>query len=157
MRNRSNTANFALQVDIKGSSSDSEDVSEVTQQPLIRRKVSNNDEIYEHHSVLQLPAENGSRHHSRVSPHEKRYESDSSVSTKELEHQISQLRRERAHIIDLLSFNWNRSNIWVELTEAKLNYIIGETGNYFLVELVGAMSHSTVQSDNRLRLFLSFI
>ena len=49
-------------------------------------------------------------------------------SPREIEQQIVQLQRERAHILDLLSLNWNRSNIWVELTEAKLNYIIGETG-----------------------------
>ena len=50
------------------------------------------------------------------------------TSATEVEQQILQLRRERTHILDLLSLNWNRSNIWVELTEAKLNYIIGETG-----------------------------
>ncbi|CAF4995598.1 unnamed protein product, partial [Rotaria socialis] len=51
------------------------------------------------------------------------------ATTTEIEQEILQLRRERAHILDLLSLNWSRSNIWVELTEAKLNYIIGETGN----------------------------
>ena len=51
-------------------------------------------------------------------------------SAKDIEQEISQLRRERSHILDLLSLNWNRSNIWVELTEAKLNYIIGETGEH---------------------------
>ena len=57
----------------------------------------------------------------------------SHLLTTELEQEIIQLRRERAHVLDLLSLNWNRSNIWVELTEAKLNYIIGETGkeNFF--------------------------
>ena len=49
--------------------------------------------------------------------------------TTEIEQEIIQLRRERAHVLDLLALNWSRSNIWVELTEAKLNYIIGETGN----------------------------
>ncbi|CAF4376482.1 unnamed protein product, partial [Rotaria magnacalcarata] len=49
------------------------------------------------------------------------------ATTTEIEQEILQLRRERAHILDLLSLNWTRSNIWVELTEAKLNYIIGET------------------------------
>ena len=53
---------------------------------------------------------------------------NSNLSTNEIEQEIIQLRRERAHVLDLLSLNWNRSNIWVELTEAKLNYIIGETG-----------------------------
>lgn len=83
-------SNLALQVDIKSSSSDSEDLSEVNARPL---------NIYEN-----------------------------PVVTQELEEEIVQLHRERTHILDLLSLNWNRSNIWVDLTEAKLNYIIGETG-----------------------------
>ena len=100
-------------MDIKGSSSDSEDVSEVTQRPLNRLKPS---DVYEHHSELL------------ISTNKKRSESNGNHSNKDIEHEICQLRRERTHILDLLSLNWNRSNIWVELTEAKLNYIIGETG-----------------------------
>jgi hypothetical protein len=86
-------SNLALQVDIKSSSSDSEDLSEVTTRPI---------NIYENTNLH--------------------------ISTSEIEQEISLLRRERAHVLDLLSLNWNRSNIWVDLTEAKLNYIIGETG-----------------------------
>ena len=83
-------SNLALQVDIKSSSSDSEDISEVTAQPL---------NVYENPDL-----------------------------TNEIDEEILQLRRERAHVLDLLALNWSRSNIWVDLTEAKLNYIIGETG-----------------------------
>lgn len=57
--------------------------------------------------------------------------------TTEIEQEIIQLRRERAHVLDLLALNWSRSNIWVELTEAKLNYIIGETGNSQFVRVLG--------------------
>ena len=32
-----------------------------------------------------------------------------------------------SHFIDLLSLNLDRSKTWVEMTEAKLNYMIGET------------------------------
>jgi hypothetical protein len=85
--------NLALQVDIKSSSSDSEDISDVIPQQI---------NIYEN---LNL-----------------------NISTTEIEQEILQLRRERSHVVDLLALNWDRSNIWVELTEAKLNYIIGETG-----------------------------
>jgi len=88
-------SNLVLQVDVKSSSSDSEDLSEMNTRPF---------NIYEKSS-------------------------SSSNLPGELEEEIVQLRRERAHILDLLSLNWNRSNIWVELTEAKLNYIIGETGS----------------------------
>lgn len=128
-RIRPTKAHFALQVDIKGSSSDSEDVSELTQQSVHRSKPSAKDELYEHHSELSISPRkllaSQSRQHS--SSNDKRYEQPRTSSPKEIEQQISQLRRERAHILDLLSLNWNRSNIWVELTEAKLNYIIGET------------------------------
>ncbi|CAF1306271.1 unnamed protein product [Adineta steineri] len=119
-RNRHTKANFALQVDIKGSSSDSEDISEVAQRPIHRKKSSNNDNIYEHRSELVITTRN-------ASINDKRYQQAMLSSAKEIEQQIIQLRRERAHILELLSLNWSRSNIWVELTEAKLNYIIGET------------------------------
>lgn len=85
------------------------------------------DNVYEHHSELIIkpnlrkPRQNSSNIEKRVE--------QSGTSAKDIEQQILQLRRERAHILDLLSLNWSRSNIWVELTEAKLNYIIGETGN----------------------------
>jgi len=92
-------SHLALQVDLKSLSSDSEDISDVTTQPL---------NIFEDDPHLNN-------------------------STNEIEQEIIQLRRERAHILDLLSLNWNRSNIWVELTEAKLNYIIGETGKKILL------------------------
>jgi hypothetical protein len=94
-------SHLALQVDLKSLSSDSEDISDVTTQPL---------NIFEDDPHLNN-------------------------STNEIEQEIIQLRRERAHILDLLSLNWNRSNIWVELTEAKLNYIIGETGKKILLFL----------------------
>lgn len=87
---------FALQVDLKSSSSDSEEISEVTPRPLTL------------HPYVE--------------------KSTASSSPSDLEQEILQLRRERTHVLDLLALNWNRSNIWVELTEAKLNYIIGETG-----------------------------
>lgn len=93
----------------------------MTQRPLNRLKSSTvHDDVYEHHSELVISTAGYSTKH--------RTHSSATQSTKEIEHEISQLRRERAHILDLLSLNWNRSNIWVELTEAKLNYIIGETG-----------------------------
>lgn len=95
--NHRTKSHLALQVDIKSSSSDSEDLSEMNPTIIAAARSLN---IYESPS-----SQNG-----------------------ELEQEIVQLRRERAHILDLLSLNWNRSNIWVELTEAKLNYIIGETG-----------------------------
>lgn len=101
-------SNLALQVDLKSSSSDSEDISEVTTRPILRQTPLNNNMIYEN-TVTVKP--------------------NLSISTADIEQQILQLRRERAHVLELLSLNWNRSNIWVELTEAKLNYIIGETGN----------------------------
>jgi len=69
-----------------------------------------------------------SRQHS--SSNDRRFDQPRTSSPREIEQQILQLRRERAHILDLLSLNWSRSNIWVELTEAKLNYIIGETGKH---------------------------
>jgi hypothetical protein len=90
--NHRRKSNLALQVDIKNSSSDSEDISEVTR------------------------------------PFNTYENSNLNLSTNEIEQEILQLNRERSHILDLLSLNWNRSNIWVDLTEAKLNYIIGETG-----------------------------
>jgi hypothetical protein len=105
--NRRMKSDLALQVDIKSSSSDSEDISEVTQRPLIRQTQSNMN-IYDNGSIIN-------------------------TSTNEIEQEILQLRRERSHILDLLSLNWNRSNIWVELTEAKLNYIIGETGKSIIL------------------------
>ncbi|CAF0791943.1 unnamed protein product [Rotaria sp. Silwood1] len=126
LRNRRNKANFALQVDIKGSSSDSEDVSEVTRRPFNRIKSSINDDMYEHHSELIITAPNSNKNRQHSSINNKHLE-QSIKSAKEIEQQILQLRRERAHILELLSLNWSRSNIWVELTEAKLNYIIGET------------------------------
>lgn len=95
-------SNLALQVDMKSSSSDSEDISEVNTRPILR----------------QTPLYNNS------TP----ARANLSTTTNDIEQQILQLRRERTHILDLLSLNWSRSNIWVELTEAKLNYIIGETG-----------------------------
>ncbi|CAF2306884.1 unnamed protein product [Rotaria sp. Silwood2] len=126
LRNRRNKANFALQVDIKGSSSDSEDVSEITQRPYNHIKSSINDDIYEHHSELVITTQSSNKNRQHSSINNKHLE-QSIKSAKEIEQQILQLRRERAHILDLLSLNWSRSNIWVELTEAKLNYIIGET------------------------------
>lgn len=97
---------LALQVDLKSSSSDSDDMSEVTPRATIER----------HSADLTRSL---------------------SSSCSELEHELLQLRRERTHIIDLLAMNWSRSNIWVELTEAKLNYIIGETGStYFHVFII---------------------
>jgi hypothetical protein len=91
--NHRRKSNLALQVDMKSSSSDSEDISELTTQPF---------NVYENTNL--------------------------NLSTIEIDQEIIQLNRERSHVLDLLSLNWNRSNIWVELTEAKLNYIIGETG-----------------------------
>lgn len=63
-----------------------------------------------------------------LDPTNRPVENPSHLLTTDIEQEIIQLRRERAHVLDLLSLNWNRSNIWVDLTEAKLNYIIGETG-----------------------------
>jgi hypothetical protein len=121
LRNRRTKANFSLQVDIKGSSSDSDDISELTERPINRINPLRNDEVYEHRSELVITTRNSSKTH-------KRFGHSIISSAKEIEQQILQLRRERAHILELLSLNWSRSNIWVELTEAKLNYIIGETG-----------------------------
>ncbi|CAF1116738.1 unnamed protein product [Adineta steineri] len=135
-RNRHTKANFALQVDIKGSSSDSEDISEVAQRPIHRKKSSNNDNIYEHRSELVITTRN-------ASINDKRYQQAMLSSAKEIEQQIIQLRRERAHILELLSLNWSRSNIWVELTEAKLNYIIGETD-----ALLRSLSFDATPVDN---------
>jgi hypothetical protein len=129
---RQNTANFGLQVDIKGSSSDSEDVSEVAQRSLNRMKPSTNGDIYEHHSELVITAQNPPKRRQNSSTIERQ---SARSSAKQIEQQISQLRRERTHILNLLSLNWSRSNIWVELTEAKLNYIIGETGKDFFISL----------------------
>ncbi len=85
--------------------------------------------MYEHHSELLITTRNSSKSRQNSSSNEKHLDqSITSSSSREIEKQILQLRRERSHILDLLSLNWNRSNIWVELTEAKLNYIIGETG-----------------------------
>jgi len=91
--NHRRKSNLALQVDMKSSSSDSEDISELTTQPF---------NVYENTNI--------------------------NLSTIDIDQEIIQLNRERSHVLDLLSLNWDRSNIWVELTEAKLNYIIGETG-----------------------------
>ena len=99
---RRKRTNFSRHAEMRSSSSDSEDMSEVTLRP-IRRHTS-----------------------STKSLSEKKARADRSTS--ELEQEIVQLRRERTHVLDLLSLNWNRSNIWVELTEAKLNFIIEETG-----------------------------
>jgi hypothetical protein len=133
------TSNFALQVDIKGSSSDSEDVSEVTQRPFHRLKPSTNDDVYEHHSELVISTGSSSRNRPYHVNNDQHSRSTMKTSTNQIEQEILQLRRERAHILDLLSFNWNRSNIWVELTEAKLNYIIGETGRIPIELLIQSM------------------
>ena len=108
-------SNLALQVDMKSSSSDSEDTSEIRARSIIRPTPSHNGNLYENRT---------------------RVDSNSSTPTNDIEQEILQLRRERTHILDLLSLNWNRSNIWVELTEAKLNYIIGETGKFDCCELL---------------------
>ena len=116
-------------MDIKDSSSDSDEASEVNQRPITRTKLSTNGgDLYEHHSELLITTRNPSKSRQNSSSHERRSESGQISSPRQIEQQILQLRRERAHILELLSLNWNRSNIWVELTEAKLNYIIGETG-----------------------------
>ncbi|CAF4874530.1 unnamed protein product, partial [Rotaria magnacalcarata] len=78
-----------------------------TRRPLLRQTTLNNNHILFENKTLM--------------------NSNLKATTTEIEQEILQLRRERAHILDLLSLNWTRSNIWVELTEAKLNYIIGET------------------------------
>lgn len=91
------------------------------------------DDLYEHHSELVIPNRNSTKTRLDSSTNEKRLDQPV-TSAKAMEKQISQLRRERAHIIDLLSLNWSRSNIWVELTEAKLNYIIGETGTFSIIK-----------------------
>jgi hypothetical protein len=102
----------------------------VTQRPFNRRRVSpRDDETYEHHSELLISTGHANKVRTRSSVNEQRLQSNGHLSSKDIEAEICQLRRERAHILDLLSLNWNRSNIWVELTEAKLNYIIGETGS----------------------------
>ncbi|CAF1070612.1 unnamed protein product, partial [Adineta ricciae] len=113
---------IALQVDQKDSSSDSEDASEITTRPLIRQTSPDGNEPFENSTINNV---------------------NMSTSPNDIEQEISQLYRERAHILDLLSLNWNRSNIWVELTEAKLNYIIGETD-----ALLRALSFDTAAVDN---------
>ncbi|CAF3616162.1 unnamed protein product [Rotaria sp. Silwood1] len=113
--------NLGLQVDIKSSSSDSEDISEVTTRPLLRQTPLNTNIIYENPTIIHT----------------------SLKTTNDIEQEILQLRRERSHILDLLSLNWNRSNIWVELTEAKLNYIIGETD-----ALLRSLSYDSTSIDN---------
>lgn len=102
--------------------------------PVNRTKLPTNDDLYEHHSELLITARSSSKSRQNSGSHERRFEQPRTSSPREIEQQILQLRRERAHILELLSLNWNRSNIWVELTEAKLNYIIGETGtlSFFL-------------------------
>ena len=99
---RRRRTHFGRHAEMKSSSSDSDDMSEVTLRPIKRRTSSTK------------------------SLTEKKARADRSTS--ELEQEIVQLRRERTHVLDLLALNWNRSNIWVELTEAKLNFIIEETG-----------------------------
>jgi hypothetical protein len=89
---------------------------------------STNGDIYEHHSELVINTRNSSKSRQNSSSNDKQ---SARSTAKQIEQQITQLRRERTHILDLLSLNWSRSNIWVELTEAKLNYIIGETGTNF--------------------------
>jgi hypothetical protein len=89
---------FGLQVEMKSSSSDSDDPSEIIP-----------------HAYRQPTSSTSFNQHANA-------------SSEQLEQEIVQLRREREHVLDLLAMNWNRSNIWIELTEAKLNYIIGETG-----------------------------
>ncbi|CAF3459631.1 unnamed protein product [Rotaria socialis] len=121
--NHRRTSNLALQVDIKSSSSDSEDISEVTRRPLLRQMAPNNNHILFENTTLM--------------------NSNLKATTTEIEQEILQLRRERAHILDLLSLNWSRSNIWVELTEAKLNYIIGETD-----ALLRSLSYDSASIDN---------
>lgn len=104
-------------------------MSEATQRrPLNRIKPSAKDDAYEHHSELLISTGHPSKAHYQGLATDRHSESKTNVTAKDIEQEISLLRRERTHILDLLSFNWNRSNIWVELTEAKLNYIIGETG-----------------------------
>jgi hypothetical protein len=110
----------ALQVELKSSSSDSEDLSEINTRPFIPQTSTTNN-IYENSTIIN---------------------SDLDLSTSDIEQEILQLRRERAHVLDLLSLNWNRSNIWVELTEAKLNYIIGETGNRAIFIIIERDRHS---------------
>jgi hypothetical protein len=90
--------------------------------------------MYEHHSELFITTQKSSKNRQNSSSNEKRLEQSITSSAREIEKQILQLRRERSHILDLLSLNWSRSNIWVELTEAKLNYIIGETGKNSLIK-----------------------
>ncbi|CAM4771306.1 unnamed protein product [Rotaria magnacalcarata] len=121
--NHRRASNLALQVDIKSSSSDSEDISEVTRRPLLRQTTLNNNHILFENKTLM--------------------NSNLKATTTEIEQEILQLRRERAHILDLLSLNWTRSNIWVELTEAKLNYIIGETD-----ALLRSLSYDSASIDN---------
>lgn len=102
----------------------------MTQRPINRIKGtinSGNSNMYEHHSELLIKPRHSSKSRQNSSSNDKRTDQ---TTAKEVEQQILQLRRERSHILDLLSLNWNRSNIWVELTEAKLNYIIGETGMF---------------------------
>ena len=96
--------------------------------PINRTKLPTNGDLYEHHSELMITTRSSSKSRQNSASHERRFEQSRTSSPREIEQQILQLRRERAHILELLSLNWNRSNIWVELTEAKLNYIIGETG-----------------------------
>ncbi|CAF0856701.1 unnamed protein product, partial [Didymodactylos carnosus] len=222
-RNRRKLANFALQVDIKGSSSDSEEFSEnlnvtpysqrrstsnlldtsslsrkrtLTASPQAQStatnlsrtestpnviietspmsKEENGQPLYEHQSELLIHAprrHRSSTHHANIRLNNDRNSSlriqmptttddfssrhhhtrnnqqpvsyrDVGTSAGELERQIDALRRERAHILDLLSLNWDRSKIWVELTEAKLNYIIGETD-----ALLRSLSFDTTPMD----------
>ncbi|CAF0928389.1 unnamed protein product [Rotaria sordida] len=120
-------SNLALQIDMKSSSSDSEDISELTTRSIIRHTTLNNNNnnnniIFENPTIIN---------------------SNLKISTNNIEQEILQLRRERAHILDLLSLNWTRSNIWVELTEAKLNYIIGETD-----ALLRSLSFDSTTIDN---------
>ncbi|CAF1255749.1 unnamed protein product [Adineta steineri] len=115
-------SNSSVQVDRKSSSSDSEDTSELTTRPIIRQTSPLINHTYDN-SIIDNPSLN--------------------TSATEIEQEISQLCRERAHILDLLSLNWSRSNIWVELTEAKLNYIIGETD-----ALLRALSFDSTSVDN---------
>lgn len=145
-------------MDIKDSSSDSDEPSEVNQRPISRTKLSTNGDLYEHHSELLITTRSSSKSRQNSSSHDRRSESRQTSSPRQIEQQILQLRRERAHILELLSLNWNRSNIWVELTEAKLNYIIGETGtnlNYHSSHLNKSCKLISIFSLSLWRVFLS--
>jgi hypothetical protein len=60
----------------------------------------------------------------KVEPPAKKIESKESSMNKT---QTQQTNNYESQFIDLLSLNLDRSKTWVEMTEAKLNYMIGET------------------------------